>query len=161
MMAGDREMRATPGLNDSQLMLARDAGDERGGSAITPPSPDGAGRLAHRHPGDRHFGRGAREGQRRRLQPVRSPARTADPALDQVFHAGRRLLALSPEIKAMVQFRPFNLLNSVSPSGSGRIPIVAVSICRTPSQSVPPRRGWRLRVACADARRAAVSFQEQ
>jgi hypothetical protein len=46
MMAGDREMRATPGLNDTQLMLARDAGDERGGSAITPPGPDGAGRIA-------------------------------------------------------------------------------------------------------------------
>jgi hypothetical protein len=46
MMAGDREMRATRGLNDTQLMLARDAGDERGGSAITPPGPDGAGRVA-------------------------------------------------------------------------------------------------------------------
>jgi hypothetical protein len=46
MMTGDREMRATRGLNDTQLMLARDAGDERGGSAITPPGPDGAGRVA-------------------------------------------------------------------------------------------------------------------
>ena len=46
MMAGDREMRATRGLNDTQLMLARDAGNERGGSAITPPGPDGAGRIA-------------------------------------------------------------------------------------------------------------------
>jgi hypothetical protein len=34
MMTGDREMRATRGLNDTQLMLAHDAGDERGGSAI-------------------------------------------------------------------------------------------------------------------------------
>jgi len=49
MMAGDREMRATRGLNDTQLMLARDAGDERGGSAITPPGPDGAGRIAGAH----------------------------------------------------------------------------------------------------------------
>jgi len=46
MMADVREMRATPGLNDTQLMLARGAGAERGGSAITPPGPDGAGRIA-------------------------------------------------------------------------------------------------------------------
>jgi hypothetical protein len=37
---GDREMRATRGLNDTQLMLARDAGDERDdGIAIAPPGP--------------------------------------------------------------------------------------------------------------------------
>jgi hypothetical protein len=29
MMTGDREMRTTRGLNDTQPMLARDAGDER------------------------------------------------------------------------------------------------------------------------------------
>jgi hypothetical protein len=36
-MTGDREKRTTRGLNDTQLMLARDAGDERGDSAIAPP----------------------------------------------------------------------------------------------------------------------------
>src|SRR5262245_45312054 len=38
-MTGDREMRTTRGLNDTQLMLARDAGDERGGSAIDKYAP--------------------------------------------------------------------------------------------------------------------------
>jgi hypothetical protein len=38
-MTGDREMRTTRGLNDTQLMLARDAGDERDGIAIAPPGP--------------------------------------------------------------------------------------------------------------------------
>jgi len=32
-MTGDREVQATRGFNDTQLMLARDAGDERGGGA--------------------------------------------------------------------------------------------------------------------------------
>jgi hypothetical protein len=46
MMTGDRAMRTTRGLDDTQLMLARDAGDERDGIAIAPPVPDGAGRVA-------------------------------------------------------------------------------------------------------------------
>jgi hypothetical protein len=33
-MSDDREMRAAHDRNDTQLMLARDAGDERSGSAI-------------------------------------------------------------------------------------------------------------------------------
>ncbi len=113
---------------------------------------------------------------------------------------------LSPEIKAMVQFRPFNLLNdfaplgmfdlvfcrnvliyfdqeskvavldrlarqidptaiwclapprlwSDSPSGSGRIPIVAASICQTASRRAPPRRGSRPRAACVSTRLTPV-----
>src|SRR5882724_12580954 len=46
MMTGDRAMRTTCGLDDTQLMLARDAGDERGSSAIALPGADGAGRVA-------------------------------------------------------------------------------------------------------------------
>jgi hypothetical protein len=34
MMTGDREMQTTRGVNETQLMLARDAGDECGGCAI-------------------------------------------------------------------------------------------------------------------------------
>jgi hypothetical protein len=36
MMTGDQEMRTARGLDDTQLMLAHDAGNERGGSAIAP-----------------------------------------------------------------------------------------------------------------------------
>src|SRR5262245_45930608 len=36
-MTGDRDIGATRGLNDTQLMLARHAGDERGGGAIASP----------------------------------------------------------------------------------------------------------------------------
>jgi hypothetical protein len=46
MMTGDRAMRTTRGLDDTQLTLARDAGDKRGGSAIAPQVADGAGRVA-------------------------------------------------------------------------------------------------------------------
>ena len=46
MMTGDRETRATRGLNDTQLMLARDAGDERDGIVSHHQVPDGAGRVA-------------------------------------------------------------------------------------------------------------------
>jgi len=46
-MAGDREVRATRGLNDTQLMLARAAGDERGGSAIAPRRRRRPGCWAH------------------------------------------------------------------------------------------------------------------
>jgi hypothetical protein len=35
-MTGDREMRAAHDRNDTQLMLARDADDERGGNTIAP-----------------------------------------------------------------------------------------------------------------------------
>jgi len=45
-MTGDRAMRTTCGLDDTQLMLARDAGDEWGSSAIALPGADGAGRVA-------------------------------------------------------------------------------------------------------------------
>jgi hypothetical protein len=49
MMTGDRAMRTTRGLDDTQLMLARDAGDERDGIAIAPPGPRRRwpGRWAH------------------------------------------------------------------------------------------------------------------
>src|SRR5262247_2671531 len=46
MVTGDRAMRTTFGLDDTQLMLARDAGDERGGTTghqIGPFSESGCG----------------------------------------------------------------------------------------------------------------------
>ena len=50
-------------------------------------------RLAHRDRRHRSVQRRAAEGPGRDLQPVRGSARAADPAADQVFHAGRRHVA--------------------------------------------------------------------
>ena len=51
MMIGNREMQTTCGIDDTQLMLARDAGDELAGSAIAPPGRRRDGRVAGRVPG--------------------------------------------------------------------------------------------------------------
>ena len=52
-----------------------------------------ARRLAHRDPGNRPLNRSAGKGAAGHLQPVRSAARLADSAFDQVFHPGRRDVA--------------------------------------------------------------------
>jgi hypothetical protein len=48
MMTGDRAMRTMRGLDDTQRMLARDAGDERAAARSHRQVADGAGRVAER-----------------------------------------------------------------------------------------------------------------